>query len=166
MIIDQDRIKTQLHTWMSEFVEVANPKLGNWPPCPFARLSRLNNKIEILFSEISNLFFDTMSCVDLLETKDVVVICFDHRQINPIVLQELIVGINKTLMPRNYVVLEDHPDSPEYINGVKMNFGACGLLVVQKLDKLNLASDQLKDKGYYFFWNKESLDNVVTWRYK
>ena len=69
-------------------------------------------------------------------------------------------------MPINYVILEDHPLSPEYINGVNMNFGSCGLLLMQKLDKLNSASDQLRDKGYYKHWSKEDLDSVVTWRNK
>jgi hypothetical protein len=165
-MIDQDRIKTQLNKWMMEFVEIPNPKLGDWAPCPYAKAARINNQIEIIFSEISNLFIDTMACLPTLESKEVIVICFDHTQINPIVLQELVAGINKTLMPTNYVVLEDHPNAPEYTNGVKMNFGQCGLFVIQKLDKLNLASQQLKDKGYYHFWDQAALDNVVTWRTK
>jgi hypothetical protein len=70
------------------------------------------------------------------------------------------------LMPINYVILEDHPDSPEYINEVNMNFGECGLLVIQKLDKLNKASEQLKEKGYYDVWSQQDLDDVVSWRYK
>jgi hypothetical protein len=68
-------------------------------------------------------------------------------------------------MPINYVVLEDHPDSPEYVNGVKMNFGYCGLLIIQKLDKLNIAADKLKEQGYYDNWDKFSLNSVVSWRY-
>lgn len=163
-MINRNYIKEQLTKWMTEFVEVPNPKLGDWAPCPYARAARVNNQIEILFSEPSSLFVDTIACLPTLETKEVVIICFDHNQINPIVLQELVAGINKALMPKNYVVLEDHPDSPEYTNGVKMNFGPCGLFVVQKLDKLNLASNQLKDRGYYHHWDQAALDNVVTWR--
>ena len=66
----------------------------------------------------------------------------------------------------NYVILEDHPDAIEYINGVTMNFGHCGLLLVSKLDMLNTASNQLKSKGYYDHWSQENLDEVVTWRFK
>jgi hypothetical protein len=68
-------------------------------------------------------------------------------------------------MWQDYVVLEDHPDSEEFINGVKMNFGECGLMILQRLSKLNKAADQLKDKGYYRTWSKENLDQVVHWRY-
>jgi hypothetical protein len=40
------------------------------------------------------------------------------------------------------------------------------LLVIQKLDKLSQASNQLKEKGYYDIWTQEDLDSVVSWRYK
>jgi hypothetical protein len=69
-------------------------------------------------------------------------------------------------MTKNYVILEDHPHSPEYVNGVHMNFGKCGLLIIQKLDKLNNATDQLREKGYYTHWSQKDLDSVVSWRTK
>jgi hypothetical protein len=47
-----------------------------------------------------------------------------------------------------------------------MNFGKCGLLLIQKLSKLNAASEQLKQKGYYDNWPAESLDYVVSWRHR
>jgi hypothetical protein len=104
--------------------------------------------------------------IDTLENKEVVIICFDHTQIDPVDLQEYVTGMNNTLMPMGYVILEDHPFSPEYINGVSMNFGTCGLLILQKLDKLNQASESLYDKGYYANWSQQDLDSVVTWRTK
>ena len=45
-------------------------------------------------------------------------------------------------------------------------FGECGLLVIQKLDKITTASEQLREKGYYNHWNQKDLDDVVTWRHK
>jgi hypothetical protein len=164
--MNQTEIVEKLTKWMTEFIEVPNPKLGNWTPCPFARQARVNNNISIKFADIMELTQVIRESIDTLESKEVVVICFDHNQIDPVELQSYVEGMNKTLMPTNYVILEDHPLSPEYINGVNMNFGACGLLVLQKLDKLNNASDQIRAKGYYDHWSKEDLDSVVTWRYK
>jgi hypothetical protein len=163
-MLDQNSIQTQLIAWMQEFVETPNSALGAWAPCPYARAARINNQIEILFSEPSDLYVDVMASVACLEHKEVVVICFDHHQLGAVELQELVQNINQNLMPNNYVILEDHPDAPEYVSGVRMNFGACGLLIVQKLDRLNTASAQLKQKGYYDHWNKEAIDAVVTWR--
>jgi hypothetical protein len=151
---------------MTDFIEVPNPKLGDWAPCPFARQARVNNNISIKFADIMELTPMIRESLDILESKEVVVVCFDHRLINPVELQAYVEGMNKTLLTMNFVILEDHPDSPEYINGVKMNFGLCGLLVIQKLDKLNKASDQLREKGYYNNWSQQDLDSVVSWRYK
>lgn len=164
--MNQQDIREKLNKWMTEFIEVPNPKLGDWAPCPYARQARVNNNITVKFAEILELTPVLRESIDTLENKEVVVICFDHNQIDPVGLQEYVTGMNNTLMPMGYVILEDHPFSPEYLNGVSMNFGPCGLLILQKLDKLNQASDQLRDKGYYANWSQQDLDSVVTWRYK
>lgn len=162
--MDQVKIKQQLDQWMMEFVEEANPALDNWAPCPYARAARLNNMISVVFATPTEFVEVVQESIEKLEHKDVVVVCFDHRLIDPVSLQEFVVGMNSTLMPADYVILEDHPDAPEYVNGVKMNFGQCGLLVLQKLSKLNTASDKLKSQGYYKSWDQKSLAEVVSWR--
>lgn len=164
--MNQLEIVEKLTKWMTEFIEVPNPKLGDWAPCPYARQARVNNNISIKFASIPELTEVIKESMETLTHKEVVVVCFDHNFIDPVELQEYVIGMNKTLMPINYVILEDHPFSPEYINGVNMNFGGCGLLIIQKLDKLNNASSQLLDKGYYKTWSQEDLDSVVTWRNK
>jgi hypothetical protein len=164
--MNQLEIVEKLTKWMTEFVEVPNPKLGDWAPCPYARQARVNNNISIKFASIPELNEVVKESIEALAHKEVVVVCFDHNFIDSVELQEYVIGMNKTLMPINYVILEDHPFSPEYINGVSMNFGECGLLIIQKLDKLTNASTQLFDKGYYKTWSQEDLDSVVTWRHK
>jgi hypothetical protein len=164
--MNQLEIVEKLTKWMTEFIEVPNTKLGDWAPCPYARQARVNNNISIKFASIPELTEVIKESIETLTHKEVVVVCFDHNFIDPVELQEYVIGMNKTLMPINYVILEDHPFSPEYINGVSMNFGGCGLLIIQKLDKLNHASSQLIDKGYYKTWSQEDLDSVVTWRNK
>jgi hypothetical protein len=164
--MDQELIKTKLNQWMVEFVEANNPALGNWAPCPYAKAARISGMISTKFANISELRDVVRESMVTLETKDVVVICFDHHNISPEYLQEFVADMNKMLMPLDYVILEDHPDAPEYVNGVNMNFGLCGLLVIQKLSKLNTAADKLKAQGYYDSWDKKALDEVVTWRYE
>jgi len=158
-------LKTKLTEWITTFLAVPNANLGDFAPCPYARAARANNQIEILESSAKDLYRDAMNCLAVLDSKEVVVIAFDHVMIDPVTLQEIVHHLNSQLMPRNYVVLEDHPDSPEYVNGVRMNFGACGLLIIQRLDKLNAAADRLREQGYYASWSQASLDSVVNWRY-
>jgi len=164
--MNQQYIKAELDRWLVEFVEANNPQLGDWAPCPYAKAARLSGMISTKFCEVSELYDVVRESIEILEHKDVVVVCFDHHMINPVELQEVVSGMNKMLMPMNYVILEDHPDAPEYVNGVKMNFGLCGLLVLQKLSKLNTASDKLRSQGYYNTWDKKALDEVVNWRYE
>jgi hypothetical protein len=164
--MDQLKIKAELDKWLVEFVEANHPQLKNWAPCPYARAARLSGMISTKFCEVSELYDVVRESLLTLEQKDVVVVCFDHHMINPVELQVLVTDINRMLMPIDYVILEDHPDAPEFVNSVKMNFGMCGLLVIQKLSKLNNAADKLKSQGYYDTWDQKSLDDVVTWRYE
>ena len=163
--MDQQKIVAKLFEWMGTFVEVPNPALGNWPPCPYARQARVNNTIGFVFTEVSDFRDAVQQSIDLLESKEVVIIFFDHRYIDPVTLQEWVTSVNNQLMLTDHVILEDHPDAPEYVSGVKMNFGECGLLVVQKLSKLNIASAHLRSKGYYDHWDQAALDDVVNWRF-
>ena len=165
-MLDQNLIKQQLVTWMQDFVEKPNALLNNWPPCPFARQARVSNSIDIKFATIPEFADAVRESIEVLDQKEVVVICFDHTTIGVADLEKWIETTNQLLMPMNYVILEDHPDSAEFVNGVCMNFGFCGLLVLQKLDKLAQAEQQLKAKGYYDTWDQAALDSVVTWRHK
>ena len=160
-----EEIEQKLTDWMVNFVEQPHPGLGNWPPCPYARQARLTNQIKIVHSDHDCLTATVEQQLPELEQKEVVVICFDHTKISSTELEKLIKVYNQqVLMARNYVILEDHPDAVELVNGVCMNFGHCGLLVIQRLDKLTTASEQLKSKGYYNIWSQAELDQVVTWR--
>jgi len=159
--MDEFNVRQKLEQWLINFVEQPNPLLNNWPPCPYARQARLNSRIHIVFDsplEISNY-------ITFLDNNDVVVLCFDHSQFSASQIELFTKHVNSILVLHDYVVLEDHPDSIELINDVKMNFGECGLMILQRLSKLNAAADQLKDKGYYHAWSKQNLDEVVSWRY-
>lgn len=164
-MMDHELITKQLTKWIIDFVEKPNPLLNNWPPCPYARQARINNKLEIIESHFGNLVNDVNTNLNLLDDKDVVVVWFDHNAVDPVTLSSLVKAYNNILMPKNYVILEDHPDSLEFVNGLNMNFGLCGLLIVSKLSVLNTASDQLRSKGYYDHWDQKSLSDVVNWRF-
>jgi hypothetical protein len=159
--MDEQSVRLKLNRWLVDFVEKPNPLLSNWPPCPYARQARLNNKIHIVFDSP----LEIAQYIPELDTHDVVVLCFDHTKFSASQIELFTRHINSILIWRDCVVLEDHPDVIELINGVPMNFGECGLMVLQRLSKLNTAADQLKEKGYYTTWSQDNLDEVVTWRY-
>jgi hypothetical protein len=159
-------IKPQLIEWLTSFVEKPNPALNNWPPCPYARHARVNNKILIIDSSVENLTNTVINLIENFGENEAAVVCFDHTLISGVECQQLALELNDQLMPRNFVLLEDHPEVIEYVAGVKMNFGPCGLFVISPLSELNAAGDQLRKKGYYDTWSQSELDEIVTWRYK
>jgi len=159
-VLTQDAVESALLKWMEEFVEVPHPGLGGWPPCPFARQARLSKNIDIRSG--TDPFSDSTSLVDYDWAKEVVVFWYDH--IDPDLFLNLVNRANSVLLEQDIVALEDHPDTEEIIAGVKMNFGLCPIIVLQKNSKLNQAADQLKEKGYYHTWTQADVDKIVTWR--
>lgn len=155
-------IYDSLRAWIISFLDQPNDKLNGWSPCPYAKTALNNDKIHFLFDN------DLVSAVNqnkhILEDKDVLVIGFDKNIIQTESLISLVRELNENLSSEGIVILEDHPDHPEYINGVQMNFGDFGLLLVQKSEKLRDASDKLLKAGYYDCWSKENMDEVVNWR--
>jgi hypothetical protein len=158
-------MESKILNWIETFVEVPNEKLNGWSPCPYARQARLDNKIKIVNVENDNIFYDIITNLDSLnEGKDIVIYCI--KDITAQRLDSVITELNRHRYNSNYVFLEDHPMVEEYVNGLKMNFGECTLILAQKLDKLNEASTKLKSKGYYDVWSAENLEDVVNWRTK
>jgi hypothetical protein len=160
-MLTQESVTTELLKWMEEFVEVPHPSLGGWPPCPFARQARLSKNIDIRQGQ--DPYNDCVSLLDYDWSKEVVVFWYDY--IDTELFIDLVNRANSILLANDIVALEDHPDTEEIIAGIKMNFGVCPIIVLQKNNKLNSAADQLKEKGYYHTWTQEDVDKIVTWRY-
>lgn len=161
---DQSAVKSKLLNWLENFVEKPNLGFDNWPVCPFARQARVNNKIAIVFCDSTEWIACAKTNLKELDNNEALVLCFDHTRIDPLTFPDAVKNLNYELMPNNFVALEDHPFITESVNGVPMNFGHCALLVVQHLDRLNLAADQLLAKGYYNHWTKDEVSNIVDWR--
>ena len=156
--------KQDILSWVENFVEQSNPNLNGWSPCPFARRSRLENKLNILEgTELSTDITNLVSTWD--DSYDVVIFVYDQRQYTVNELANYIEEFNKHLtIPKDILLLEDHPMDLEIVNKVKMNQGQYILVLCQRFSKVNLASADLKEQGYYDLWPKEYYDRVVGWR--
>ena len=160
--MDQQEIKEKLLAWMENFVEVPHPSLGGWPPCPFARQARLTKNIDI--QQGQDPYADCLRLVDYDWSKEVVIFWYEY--VDPDWFLDSVNRANSILLAKDIVALEDHPATEEIIAGVKMNFGLCPIIVLQKNSKLNQAADQLREKGYYHSWSKSDLNKIVDWRYE
>jgi hypothetical protein len=151
-------MQKEIQKWIEKFVSKPNKLLNGFPPCPYARTAL----IKYVETDHVNMLFDIM--LEWNDDVEVVVLHTPTENYTPEGLRFIVNKFNQIAMKEDIVALEDHPDDVENVNGVKMNFGKCIIILVQRLSKINKASHVLKEKGYYDVWSKENLDDVVNWR--
>jgi len=163
-------LQNEIKQWVEEFVSVKNETL-NKIPCPFAKQAVLNDTIvykEFSSDGVLSLRHQLYELVnnDWDDTKEVLVLYSDTNTMSVDDTQNTVKQFNTTckFLDKDLVALEDHPDDPEILNGVEMNFGKGILVLVQRLSKLNKASAMLKRQGYYDDWPEENYADVVKWR--
>jgi hypothetical protein len=164
--VNFEKLKKQLTSWLVNFVAKPNPAFSNMPVCPYALQAYQDNKIKFECVE-ERLYGKLIEYVDNWDDDYDIVVMFVDEIYLPRALPSIINTANRYLMPADLVALEDHPDIPEVINKVKVNFGKSTVVFVQRLSKINEASQHLKDNTeYYKHWSKENLDYTVDWRFK
>lgn len=158
------KVRRDILHWIETFVEKSNDKLEGWPPCPFARKARLENKVDIRLG--SDIETDLININDEWDDKfDVVIFAYDPELYSVEETQDTVDKLNHAiLLPNDLLCLDDHPADIEEVNGVRMNQGTYMLLLCQRFSKVNDASSDLKAQGYYKLWTKEYYDRVVGWR--
>lgn len=162
--MDFTQAKQDVLHWVENFVEQSNSDLNGWTPCPFARRSRLEDKLSVLPG--NDILHDINSIVQTWDDSfDVICFVYDSQKYTVDQLASYVEELNINLsLPKDILILEDHPDDPEIINGVKMNQDQYILVLCQRFSKVNLASSELKEQGYYDLWSKEYYQRVVGWR--
>ena len=100
------------------------------------------------------------------DKKDVLVIIADPEQYTAKETVRIADKLNRAFMPRDVVILEDHPKIHEHVKGVKLNNGHYILFLVQRLSKLNRYSKMLENGPYYRNWSKDYLGSVKGFREK
>tara|TARA_B100000424_G_C22768586_1_gene413990 strand:+ start:213 stop:683 length:471 start_codon:yes stop_codon:yes gene_type:complete len=152
----------KIKQWILNFVSQHHSTLEHIP-CPFAKQALITNKINFIqTTTVKNTVKDV--CDNWSDDYEVVCVYFDEKIITTEQLSKDIEELNEYSMPKDIVSLEDHPDDVEIVNGVQMNFGLCGIVLIQRLSKLNKASKILRKQGYYKNWSKQNLEDVVEWR--
>ena len=155
-----------IKNWISEFVTKPNPVFGNLPPCPFAQKAIIENKVifleldgvadyPTLYQHILDADFDEIDVLCMIAQPD---------QFTADETEKLARDLNGYFMRHDVVVLEDHPDTPESVKGVKLNNGEYTLFLAQSLSKLNKFSKILEAGPYYRNWSRSYLESVKGFR--
>lgn len=164
MEITQQQLEQDILNWIINFVEVKNPALGDWPPCPYARQARLKGTYEarIGTNPISDLLDVWRTGLGAME---VIAIAYDPVTWNHKTFARALEYANKEfLLDRDIIVLEDHPFDLEIVNGESMNQGKYALALVQSLSDLNKKAKFMARQGFYDAWPEDYLTMLFQHR--
>jgi hypothetical protein len=163
-MLNLETVKQEIEQWIENFVEVKNPALGNWPPCPYARKARLENDYTIRVGV--NPYFDLINVArDGLGGKSVLILAYNPKEFSYTQFSSDLRAANEEVLLRNdLLALEDHPADLELVNGVVMNQGTYALALVQSLSDLNAKAKTMAAKGFYNTWPEEYLEALFQHR--
>lgn len=157
---DQKDLEFDVADWIHNFLDLPNGKLEGFKPCPYSGMAKW--RAEIGTEPLRDLVKLALAWDDKL---DVVVLGYDPAKLDPHSFEVDIEQANlRILIPIDLLALEDHPQSPESVNGVSMNIGNWAIVLVQRFSKIRSASRSLKKLGYYQSWSQDYYNRVVGWR--
>ncbi len=156
----------KIKSWIKHFVTKPNAVFGNLPPCPFAQKAIIEDKVA--FVEIPRdadwrQVYRHICQYDSTD-KDVLCIICEPDTFTAEQTVSMAEWFNEKQMPRDVVILEDHPKIDERVRHVKLNNGHYTLFLVQSLSKLNKFSKMLESGPYYKNWSTSYLESVKGFR--
>ena len=158
----------EVQKWVREFVEVPHPVFADFPPCPFAKKARLENKTE--FREVSYMEPDSNIWIYIekfdFDKKDILILIFDKKRWKPHYTKKLAEELNESFKNKDVVVIEDHPKLIERVKDVVLNQGNHILIFCQRRTKLQIFEKQLRKTDYYKNWSTKYEEEVTgSWRH-
>lgn len=162
--MDIEQVKRDIEQWIVNFVEVPHPALGGFPPCPYARSSRLKNSYDVFIG--SDPYFDLKNRARHgMGNKEVVIYVYDPVEWPHELFAASLDHANQDfLLTANLLTLEDHPADQEIVNGICMNQGTYALALVQSLSDLNTKAHMMAHKGFYDSWPEDYLTALFQHR--
>lgn len=162
-MLDLATVRYDIERWIETFVEVPHPALGGWAPCPYARRARLDKDFEVRIG--INPYFDLKVVSQTGITKSVVIFVYESTDYTAEQFHTHLESANtEFLLGKDLLALEDHPNSPELVNGTSMNQGTYALALVQSLSDLNQRAQAMARKGFYDTWPEDYLQELFRHR--
>jgi hypothetical protein len=160
--MDFEQARQQVEQWIVDFVEKPTPLLNGWPPCPYARRARLDQKVQ-LRPGVADPYSDCELCE--MSGLDVIGYIYDPKLFTADQFNRQIAAANRDfLQQRDMIALADHPSDREEVNGVCMNQGTWAIMFLQDLGKLDHFAKLLAHKGYYQGWPESYLEVLFDGR--
>ena len=147
----ENNIESKLEHWIMTFLSKPSASFNNLPPCPFAKKAWMDKKVLVIDYWI-NQPYDKLLSGEL----DLFIYPLEDYRLD--IFEEYVDAIRYALGDK-FVVLDDHPDNKEEVDGVDLNFGV-PLVFIQSREKLQEGREQLKKLGYYNHFESSYLDDI------
>ena len=169
-------ITDDILTWSKKYLEPKNEHLGNVPVCPYARMARLQKTYRILECHNFTEFQDTIiEGANLAKDPDIqiVIVGCDDIGYEPEQLSSVIDVLNRVMVPNDIYLMGSHPWDDEEDEPVEFldtddwqPENEFMMVLIQKFDELEKASDNLRKTGYYDHWPQDYYEGTVLKRKK
>ena len=167
-------ITDDILTWSEKYLEPKNKHLGDVPVCPYARMARLKKTYRILECHDHKKFLDTiLEGVELAIQPDrqIVIVGCDDIQYEVEEIDAIIPAYNLVFVPQDIYIMGSHPYDEEDEEPVEFldtdgwdSENTFIMVLIQKFDELEKASDNLRKTGYYDHWPSDYYDGTVKKR--
>ena len=162
-------IKEDILSWSKDFLEIPNKHLNNFPVCPYAKKTRLDNHIDIVEHNDPSTYLEAViKEANNFKGKISIVACSD-LSITADELADYIHALNYVYVPRDVYLMASHPeDFDEEIDFLQdtawESYNDFLMVLIQSFDELEEASTSLKKIGYYDNWNEDYFSGTVEQR--
>ena len=143
-------IAQEIRDWSEQILEVPSDTFGGLPPCPYARQAWMNENVMIHVSQHLDSVLEIKACFPPTDELMHVIAFTDWESITPEEFNAWLDEQNKqhfgVWLMGFHPEAEEDPLTPEY-EGLGADDYA--IIVMQSLDHLVLASEQLRKTAYY-----------------
>ena len=167
-------ITDDILSWSEKYLEPKNKHLGNVPVCPYARMARLQKTYRILECRNFEKFLDTiLQAAEMAKDPEIqiVIVGCDDIQYEPEELAAVIHAYNLVFVPQDIYMMCSHPYDDEEEEDIEFldtddwePSNSFMMVLVQKFDELEKASDNLRKTGYYQHWPSDYYEGTVNKR--
>ena len=169
-------ITEDILTWSEKYLEPKNDHLGNVPVCPYAKMARLQKTYRILecrnFAHFQDTIIEGAKLSKYPDIQIVIVGC-DDIGYEPEELDSVIDVLNRVMVPNDIYLMGSHPWDDEEDEPVEFletddwePENSFMMVLIQKYDELEKASDNLRKTGYYDHWPQDYYEGTVLKRKK
>lgn len=153
VIRSMNEVKKNLLEW-AEYVGIKRPEIGNWPICPFAKLTK---SLEIIIDDIANI----ENHIETARANEVTILTKGDSSPPFDDLDYICRSLNKKYT--DLIFLPDHPDCHNFIQNLETGNQKYAVVIIQSKEKLLKSRKALENTDYYSYWSEIYKEEIFSY---